>query len=345
MKIIKKFSDLSKKKFNIIYVFTIAAISACFSGKTSYFNWFVMTTIMYNVIANNFVQTVGTFVTSSKNISKLNLFLYLAIIFIFNVLLAWKSYDGRIHRGFLEEIEYKDSIRYSALLIPIILNLLTRFRIPISTTFLTLPLFSKTYNLTNIISKAFSGYFVSFIISFIIWNLVYEKYKKHLKSNDNYEFWKAIQYISIGVLWYSWLSTCMSSFLVFLPRKFNIRHLILFLFIGILLLVIIAKNGICNMEEIVEEKSDLKNIRSSVIFNITYSILLLVFKFNDRINITTTWLFLGLLDGRELSITNSKATAMSGNSYKTCLKKIFRDLYLSIIGIFVSLIFSNIIKI
>lgn len=345
MKIIEKFSDLSKKKANLIYVFTIAAICACFSGKTSYFNWFVMTMIMYNVIANNFVQTIGTFVSSSKNISKINIFLYLTVVFIVNVLFAWKSYDGRIHRGFLEGIEYKDAISYSVLLVPIILNLLTSFRIPISTTFLTIPLFSKSNNLTNIISKAFSGYFVSFLISFVIWNLIYEKFKKHLKSNNNDKFWKVVQYISIGVLWYSWLSTCMSSFLVFLPRKFNIRHLILFLFIGILLLIVIMKDGIGNMEEIVEEKSDVKNLRSSVIFNITYSILLLVFKFNDRINVTTTWLFLGLLDGRELSITNSKATAMSGNSYKACLKKIFKDLYLGIIGILVSLVFSSIIKI
>lgn len=338
---------LGKRFINLFYVLLIAIGCACFAGESAlFFNWFVMTIILYNVIKNSFIQMLGTFISSNKKMNRLNLFLYLALVFVLNIAVAWKTRGGEIHRGLLDEVAYQKSLSPYVLLVPVLLNLFTTFSIPISATFLTIPLFSHENSIISNLTRAFSGYFIAFCTSFGLWTVIYGKYKKFLKNGENYNLWRATQYLSVGMLWYAWLSTSMSSCLVFLPRVFDRRSLWLFLMVGVLLLAIILCDGINRkMEEIVEEKSDTKNLRSSVIFNLAQSLLLLLFKFNGHVHVATSWLFLGMLDGRELAITNIKATPMSGYSYRLCMQKITRDLTRAIVGIMVSLTFSNLIRV
>ncbi len=334
-----------KSKLNTILVLLVGAFCACFSNKASYFNWLVMTMIMYNVMINNFIQTLGTFNISNKYTKKWKVFLYLVVIFVTYFVYTWLKYDGNIRKGSLRFIEYKDSFGYSILLLPMLLSLFNYFGIPVNLTFLSIPLFTDGKIVKSMVVEAFINYFLAFIISFVFWNILYVKFKKFLRKKDNYQFWRIIEYISIGILWYCWLNTCVSSFMVFLPPKLYLEHLILLLIIGsIVISIVTILRPEDKMEQIVEEKTDVKNIMSSVLFNILHSVVLLTLKLNSKVPIATSWIFIGLLDGRELGITTRKANNFSDPKYKLCLEKISRDLYRNIIGIFISLLFVRIIK-
>ena len=96
--------------------------------------------------------------------------------------------------------------------------------------------------------------------------------------------------------------------MVFLPLKLDLEHLILLLIIGsIVISIVTILRPEDKMEQIVEEKTDVKNIMSSVLFNILHSVVLLTLKLNSKVSIATLWIFIGLLDRRELGITVRKA--------------------------------------
>lgn len=342
------FKIQKKKKTKLkttLPILLIGATLACFSGKDSYFNWFIMITVMYNVMANNFIQTLGTFNVSNKYTKKWKIFLYLVMIFIVYFIYTWLRHDGNIRKGSLRYIEYKESFSYSILLLPILVATFNHFRIPISVTFLSIPLFISGDVIKTMVIKAFINYFLAFAISFIFWNILYVEFKKILKNKNNHQFWMIIEYISIGILWCCWLNTCVSSFMVFLPPKLDLKHLILLLIVGsvvISIITIFRPND--KMEQIIEEKTDVKNIMSSVLFNILHSVVLLLLKLNSEVPIPTSWIFTGLLDGRELGIVTKKSNSFSDSKYKLCLKKITRDLCFNTIGIIISLLFVKIIK-
>ncbi len=338
-------NNRSNKLKNIPLVLLVGALCACFGGGASYFNWLVMTTVMYNVMVNNFIQTLGTFNVSNKYAKKWKIFLYLASIFIAYFVYTWLKYDGNIRKGSLRHIEYKDSFGYSLLLLPILVALFNYFGIPVSIAFLSIPLFISGEIVKAMIAKAFLNYFLAFAISFIFWNILYVEFKKILKKKDNHKFWMIVEYISIGILWCCWLNTCVSSFMVFLPPKLDLKHLLLLLVIGTIIISIITiLRSNDKMEQIIEEKTDVNNIMFSVLFNVLHSVVLVVLKLNSEVPIATSWIFTGLLDGRELGIVTKKSNSFSDQKYKLCLKKIVRDLCFNTIGIIISLLFVRIIK-
>ena len=98
----------------------------------------------YSVIANDSIQTLGTFIASKK---KWFAWYILAGSASFVMILAlawgWYSYDGDISYGRLTRIPYQEIQWYHAVA-PAILLILTRVGIPVSTTFLVLSAFAST---------------------------------------------------------------------------------------------------------------------------------------------------------------------------------------------------------
>ena len=94
----------------------------------------------------------------------------------------------------------------------------------------------------------------------------------------------------------------MANVAVFLPRSLNSDELIFFLvFIFSGLGVLFYKRGEA-IQKVVEEKSNLDRVTSATFLVIVYAIILWVFKIHSKIPMSTTWVFIGLLAGRELAL-------------------------------------------
>ena len=86
------------------------------------------------------------------------------------------------------------------------------------------------------------------------------------------------------------------------------------------------------IQQVVLSKVNTKYVRSATLVDLVYAIILYVFKELNSIPMSTTWVFLGLLAGRELAI----ATALD----KTKIKKVFplltKDFFKLMLGLTVS---------
>ena len=93
----------------------------------------------WSVIANDSVQTLGTFIASKQKWFKWYTLaaVQLQLAMIVTISYGWWAYDGDISYGRLTRIPYQEIQWYHAVA-PGILLLLTRIGIPVSTTFLVL---------------------------------------------------------------------------------------------------------------------------------------------------------------------------------------------------------------
>lgn len=269
----------------------------------------------YAVVGNDAVQTLGTFIASNIKVFKWY-WLWLAATSVMVVTLSygWATHGGDISFGRLAKIPPIEIQWYHAAA-PLILVLLTRIGIPVSTTFLVLSTFASSLVLEKMLVKSMLGYGFAAIFAYIIWMVVsrFMNEKYNMVKKENRAKWRIMQWLATGFLWYSWLSHDMANIAVFLPRE-----LPLWMFIGVLtilsgwLAVIFWSQG-GKIQNIVLEKSGTRFIRSATIIDFVYAIILIYFKEMNSIPMSTTWVFVGLLTGRELAIaTTYRATYKAG---------------------------------
>ena len=108
----------------------------------------------WSVIANDSIQTLGTFIASKQKWFKwYTLAASASAAMIVTISFGWWIYDGDISYGRLTRIPYQEIQWYHAVA-PGILLLLTRVGIPVSTTFLVLSAFASTVVLEKMLIKA-----------------------------------------------------------------------------------------------------------------------------------------------------------------------------------------------
>jgi hypothetical protein len=257
----------------------------------------------YSVIANDSVQTLGTWIASNNEKFKwTTLWAGSSIVLLFTLWYGWSINGGDISYGRLTKIPFVDIQWYHALA-PAILVLLTRIGIPVSTSFLVLSAFASTFVLEKMLLKSIAGYAVAAVAAYSIW-FVLSKFLNESKDVDIKQetFWRVAQWTTTGFLWFTWLSHDMANIAVFLPREvpFDIMLIISIVFVFGLAFMFKERGG--KIQEIVLNKSSTKFIRSACIIDLVYWIILFVFKEVNNIPMSTTWVFVGLLTGRELAI-------------------------------------------
>jgi len=261
----------------------------------------------YAVIGNDSVQTLGTFIASNSKIFKWYwLWLAAALVLAGTLFAGWFLNDGDISWGRLDKIPAVQIQWYHAAA-PAVLVLLTRMGIPVSTTFLVLSTFASTVLLEKMLVKSVVGYGLAAIVAYVTWlvlaHFLNEKFNSVKKEHR--PFWRTLQWFSTGFLWFSWLSHDMANIAVFMPRQLPFTLLILS--IGVLsawLAYIFWSHG-GKIQKIVLEKTGSRFMRSATIIDLVYAFLLLYFKEMNSIPMSTTWVFVGLLSGRELAIATA----------------------------------------
>lgn len=258
----------------------------------------------YAVIGNDSVQTLGTFIASNIRVFKWYwLWLAASTVLIFTLVYGWHINDGDISYGRLDKIPPVEIQWYHAAA-PAVLVLLTRIGIPVSTTFLVLSVFASTVVLEKMLVKSVVGYGLAAIVAYILWmvlaHFINEKF--NLVKREHRAFWRVLQWLSTGFLWFSWLSHDMANIAVFLPRELPFEYLVGAIIVLCSWLAFIFWTSGGKIQKIVLEKTGSRFMRSATIIDLIYAFLLLYFKELNSIPMSTTWVFVGLLTGRELAI-------------------------------------------
>lgn len=333
----------------------------------------------YAIVANDVIQTLGTFLSSNAERPWPVLWGFASSVIVAVMVYGWIFNGGDIAFDRLNKIPYPESgIQWWHVLPPLALLVLTRYGIPVSTTFLVLTIFTLTGGsategvLGSMLFKSLMGYVVAFggaLLLYLVIARLFERWVGGTHVRDahggwmsvpmvaaiagvllylllagpvlpdpsainrpgwaiagvcvlalsvvtiRFNVWYVMQWLSTAFLWSQWLMQDLANIFVFLPRETTIMpdgsidvsfSLGLVIFATLLMLalhaIIFAVRG-GEIQRIVLTKTNTVDVRSATIVDFSYGLILLWFKELNDIPMSTTWVFLGLLAGREIAIS------------------------------------------
>ena len=288
----------------------------------------------YSVVANDSVQTLGTWMASNQNKFKwYYLWAAATVVLWFTIWWGWSKNGGDISYGRLNKIPFQEIQWYHATA-PLILLLLTRVGVPVSTSFLVLSAFASTFVLEKMLVKSIIGYALAAVVAYAAWQIIERiiDEKKNQISDTNKTRWRVAQWCSTAFLWYTWLSHDMANIAVFLPRQVPVEWMVTIsiVFAAFLGYTFWEKGG--KIQKIVVEKTGTRFVRSATLIDLVYAFILLFFKQYNDIPMSTTWVFVGLLCGRELAIS----TLMKDYKFKYVFPIVAKDFAKMMLGLLVS---------
>lgn len=366
----------------------------------------------YAIVANDVIQTLGTFLSSNAQRPWLVLWAFAATIIVAVMLYGWFFNGGDIAFDRLNSIPYPEAgVQWWHVLPPLVLLVLTRYGIPVSTTFLVLTIFTLTGGaatagvLGSMLFKSMMGYVVAFgaaIVLYLVIARLFERWVKKTHVADahggiwsipmvtilcavllylllvgpvlpdpaaidrtgwaiagaaalglaivtvRFNVWFVLQWLSTAFLWSQWLMQDLANIFVFLPRETTLMPdgsvevtfsagLIVFATLLMLALhaIIFAIRG-GEIQKIVLSKTNTVDVRSATIVDFSYGLVLLWFKELNDIPMSTTWVFLGLLAGREIAI----AIVANLRSRGEAMFDVFTDVIRAGIGLVVSIVLA-----
>jgi phosphate/sulfate permease len=288
----------------------------------------------YSVVANDSVQTLGPWLASnSEKFKWYTLWAAASVGLLITMWYGWYVNAGDISYGRLNKIPFQEVQWYHATA-PAILLLLTRLGVPVSTSFLVLSAFASTLVLEKMLVKSVMGYALAAVVAYCVWivleRLIDEKRDKVKEQHKRY--WRVALWSTTGFLWYTWLSHDMANIAVFLPRALSIEWMFFISAVFVVFLGYTFREHGGKIQEIVLEKTGTRYVRSATIINLVYAFILLFFKELNDIPMSTTWVFVGLLCGRELAIS----TVMKNYKLKHVFPIVGRDFLKMMLGLIVS---------
>ena len=326
---------LKKEKNFIIFIGFCAILAGIFYPYPTIAMWIGFAVAAYSAVANDSIQTIGTFIASNSEKKWWSLWLFIGLIFFATVLYSWIKYDGDVtfqrlaSKGFSES---PTSFHFLQIAAPIFLLIITRMKMPVSTTFLLLSSFSASEDaIIKVLHKSMIGYGIAFATAFLVWitldQLMHKAFKGKAKDN-----WVVLQWCTSGFLWSLWIMQDAANIAVFLPRSLNLAEFLAFsltILIGLGIILYLKGDKI---QEVVEEKSEVKDVRPATIIDMVYMLILVLFTWVNTVPMSTTWVFLGLLGGRELAIKISRKKKL-----KQTWKLIGKDATYALIGLLISI--------
>lgn len=332
---------IKEKTFLIIIgiAFFIAAIAYPYAHVAM---WVGFVFAGYSAIANDSIQTIGTFLASNGDKKWWKLWLYIGGIFLAVVAYSFLTYNGDVSHQRLASKGFDTaptSFTFLQIAAPIFLLILTRLRMPVSTTFLILSCFSADLaGIQSMLIKSLSGYFSAFTVAIVIY-VAFSKLIRKFPNSKPHFLWTPVQWITSGLLWAVWVMQDAANIAVYLPRQLNISEFLgyaVFIFLGLGVLFYLRGDRI---QEIVTEKSNIIDIRAATIVDFIYAVILYLFKEVSNIPMSTTWVFLGLLAGREIAMSITDAMGQ-GKPLAKSLKMMWKDASYALTGLAVSIILA-----
>lgn len=299
---------------------------------------------LYSCVSNDSIQTLGTFLNTTKDRPAWQIWLYVSSVMIITFVVGWIVNDGDMAFGRLDRIPHAEIFYWWHLLPPLVLLWLTRKGIPVATAFLIVSVFSSTTVVGLMIMKSFVGYVMALISSMILYFFIARKVEKvflYLKNKPIPKGWIVAKWLSTAFLWSAWLLQDGAVLFIYLPRKLTLLQMILSLSaFAILLLLLCFKRG-GEIQNIVKLKTNTQDVRSATIIDCVYALILLYFQNVNNIPMSTTWVFLGVLAGREIALYNRLRFITEKKVYKHLLKDITKAVVGLVVSIAVVFVLNN----
>lgn len=310
----------------------------------------------YSVVANDSLQTLGTYLSSNKQRTpKLMQMAFVCAITIIVLLLGWCLNGGDPAWGRLSvpgrEFPLPENFSWVYVLPPIAVLLLTQWGAPVSTSFLVLSSF-KPGNIDKLLTSSLSGYCLAFVFglatySLGMWLLERRVYRSTLEGKDFSRVWYLLQWCSTGFLWSMWLVQDLANIFVFLPRTMDLFSMLLCTLILCFGLCCLVASGGGPIQSVLRSKTNTSDLRSATVIDFFFGLCLLYKAFLSTFPLSTTWVFLGLLGGREIALRIKEyefeyvfANHTSGNLSKV----LGNDLIKALVGLVVSLLIAIVIQ-
>lgn len=323
----------------------------------------------YAVVGNDALQTIGTFINSNSRLHWFWLFLFSGSILVVTFITGWIIYEGDPSWDRLSNTTKYPvvDVQWYHTLPPLVLVIITRFGVPVSTSFMVLTVFASVGGLTSMLTKSLTGYGLAFVVGLAIYLAVTNTLEKRFKETTiddgapwglttlmgiliagvlyffpemvmnasekslakiaNWKasapyiigfgvlmeavafvttrkwgsaaYWVILQWVTTGYLWSVWLIQDFANIFVFLPRELTATQG----FIGMLAILALLGYTFWNkggpVQKILRAKTAVTDIRSATIIDFVYASLLFFFKEVSAIPMSTTFVFLGLIAGRE----------------------------------------------
>lgn len=295
----------------------------------------------YAIVANDAIQTLGTFLSSNAKRPWWMLWVWISGIMVVTVTWGWIANGGDPAFGRLAAkkiafpTEYGGMFTWVFVLPPLALVILTRIGIPVSTSLLVLTGFKgivaaqqgssqvEALDLfADMMEKSLVGYAIAFVLGLLIFCLVTWKLERHFRDSYGEEkphpFWTVFQWLSTGFLWSMWLVQDLANIFVYLPRELHVIGLVLSLGGMVLFQGYLVRTRGGKIQRIVTSKTNTLDVRSATFIDLLYGLVLLFFKVDyipklfsamdmdvpwpEKMPMSTTWVFLGLLAGREIGL-------------------------------------------
>jgi hypothetical protein len=338
-----------KERVFLRLLLTLFIVAGIFYPYPKIAMWIGFAFAGYSAIANDSIQTIGTFLASNTDRKWWQLWLFIGGIFVITAFYSWYNYGGDVSYERLSvadkegnlKFPHPDNFKFLQLAAPLILLLLTRLRMPVSTTFLLLSAFSASSSgIFDMTKKSVTGYGLAFAMAVLVW-FVLARVVAWITDREtkHYNWWRVGQWAISGILWAVWIMQDAANIAVYLPRNLNLTQFLFFasfIFFGLGLLFYLRGDKI---QKIVTEKTDMQDVRSASIIDLVYAAILYFFKMQSNIPMSTTWVFIGLLGGREFSMSIS-GRYKNKNSMSNTLKLVGKDILFALIGMLVSIILA-----
>ncbi|MEY3368244.1 MAG: hypothetical protein RI973_1399 [Bacteroidota bacterium] len=330
--------------------------------------WLGFLLAAYSVIGNDVIQTLGAFLTSNeKRFPWYVLWFYAAVILA--AVLIYGYFASDISYGRLAKFDPPAVYQWYYLLPPIVLLVITHYGIPVSTTFMILTLFSLSKIpaeldemvmslfqdgslLGGMVRKSLYGYVIAFLVAiffYLFTSRVLEKYfMEYPATNKNRLIWTALQWFATGWLWVQWLVQDLANIYIYIRAGRDMTNtefgITVFVLLALLGFIFYIKGGA--IQEVVRRKTNTEDIRSAAIIDFLYGLVLYIFMddlfgiWGGKLPMSTTWVFVGLLAGRELGIRIMLEKTISSKVGKMVLG----DLAKVLLGLVISVLLVYVIK-
>jgi len=302
----------------------------------------------YAIVANDSIQTLGTFLASNSKRPWWSLWIWISGIMVVTVTWGWIANGGDPAFGRLAAAgkniphpnDFGGLITWLFVIPPLCLVILTRMGIPVSTSLLVLTAFKgliaaqqgkspkAAVDLFNsMMQKSLVGYAIAFVVGLVLFaSVIYLMERKVAAEKDGskpdnrlHPIWMIFQWLSTGFLWSMWLVQDLANIFVYLPRELSLFGLICALGGMVLLQGYIFREKGGKIQRVVTTKTNTLDVRSATFIDLLYGLVLLFFKVDyipklfaamdlavpwpEKMPMSTTWVFLGLLAGREVGIS------------------------------------------
>lgn len=186
------------------------------------------------------------------------------------------------------------------------------------------------------LQKSLIGYGLAFVVGlgvFLILSQTLEKYFFKTADKQHHPVWVIAQWVTTGYLWSVWLIQDFANIFVFLPRELSALESFAALGAIVLLLGYTFANRGGPVQRILKTKTAVTDIRSATVIDFIYASLLFYFKELNNIPMSTTFVFLGLIAGREYGfaiLSKAISLARTAEVALSDIAKAFIGLVLSI---------------